>query len=178
MKEKLFIICALCLLHFGKVAKVEASGLQLEYKVKAAFLVNFARFISWPSETYLNESEPFNICIIGDDPIQKAFTGIENKKIQGRNIIIRKCNATKEVTFCQLLYISNSEKNLLKQYLNTTSNKPIVTVSGIENSVIYGGIIEFIAVNGRLSFKINHSKARATGLNVDASLLDLAAKVY
>lgn len=150
----------------------------MEYKVKAAFLVNFARFISWPSNSFPSDLAPFTLCIAGDNPFGSAFSGIDGKIIKGRNTIVKKCNSLQQTEKCNLLYISTSKRNVLNQYLEYTSSKSIVTVSDINRSAYLGGTIEFVEKNGRLSFKINNSSAKAEGLNVDASLLDLAAEVY
>ena len=39
-----------------------------EYKVKAAFLYNFARFVEWPSEAFASADAPFVIAVVGTDP--------------------------------------------------------------------------------------------------------------
>ena len=40
----------------------------LEYEVKAAFLLNFTKFIDWPAPETPGPDSPFTICILGDDP--------------------------------------------------------------------------------------------------------------
>lgn len=157
---------------------MSASNSLLERKVKAAFLLNFARFISWPSDSYSDEGDPFTICIAENDPFKTAFSGVENKKIKGRSIRVKQCQTFAQAQSCQLLYIGTSQKDILKKYLETASSKAIVTVSDVDGTASLGGTIEFFTLNDRLSFKINNSKARAEGLNIDASLLDLAAEVY
>src|SRR5579862_1577988 len=43
-----------------------------EYQVKAAFLLNFTKFIEWPASESAPEA-PFSICIMGDDPFGPAL---------------------------------------------------------------------------------------------------------
>jgi hypothetical protein len=40
----------------------------LEYQVKAAFLFNFTKFVTWPATAFKADDAPFVIGIIGDDP--------------------------------------------------------------------------------------------------------------
>ncbi|MFI3187409.1 MAG: YfiR family protein, partial [Methylococcaceae bacterium] len=44
--------------------QVIASDVDVEYKVKAGYLYNFTKFITWPEDS----SASFNLCIVGDDP--------------------------------------------------------------------------------------------------------------
>jgi hypothetical protein len=40
----------------------------LESQIKAAFLLNFTRFVEWPPDQAANPAAPFAICVTGDDP--------------------------------------------------------------------------------------------------------------
>ena len=39
-----------------------------EYQVEAAYLYNFGKFVTWPDKGTMNDREPFEICVLGDDP--------------------------------------------------------------------------------------------------------------
>src|SRR5882672_1690342 len=39
-----------------------------EYRLKAAFLFNFAKFVEWPAEAFVETNSPFVIGILGDSP--------------------------------------------------------------------------------------------------------------
>ena len=57
----------------------------LEYQVKAAFLLNFTKFIDWPRPETPDQDSPFGICILGDDPFGPVIDQIvEGETIQGR----------------------------------------------------------------------------------------------
>jgi hypothetical protein len=36
----------------------------LEYQVKAAFLLNFTKFVEWPASAFAQEHSPLTICIL------------------------------------------------------------------------------------------------------------------
>ncbi len=57
---------------------VETSG----YKVKTAFLFNFAKFIEWPASSFATPQSPFAICVLGQDP----FGSILTDTLQGKMI--------------------------------------------------------------------------------------------
>jgi hypothetical protein len=49
-----------------------AADAQLEYQVKAVFLLNFTKFIEWPAAAFELPVSPVTICILGEDPFGAA----------------------------------------------------------------------------------------------------------
>ena len=61
-----------------------------EYRLKAAFIYNFARFIEWPDDAFADGKAPFVIAVVGDDPFNGALEQeISGKKVGGRSVVIR-----------------------------------------------------------------------------------------
>ena len=148
-----------------------------EYKVKAAFLVNIAKFVSWNEGVFANEDR-FALCLIGRDPFGDALNGIENKQIAGKHIILQQLiSGFDHIGECRLAFISKSEQGNLEKILKASVGKPVVTVSDIEGFASSGGIFEFKDKDGRLSFVINNTRAKANGIHISASLLALAIEV-
>src|ERR1051326_5649250 len=74
---------------------------QFEYRVKAAFLFNFIKFVEWPSTVFPQPASPITIGALGDDPGSKALNEtIRGKTIDGRELRIRKIAAVEEATAC------------------------------------------------------------------------------
>lgn len=171
----LFLVCVLLF----PLRSESASVAGVEAKVKAAFVVNFARFISWPEESFAAESEPLVICTIGLDEDEAAFAGIEKKKIKGHPIVLKKLSSIDEpIGSCHLLYVKNVSSDHLKTYLQKIETSPVVTIGESDDFAHLGGTIQFVRVADRLSFKINNTKAKEKQLRINASLLNLAAEVY
>jgi hypothetical protein len=120
-----------------------------EYKVKAAFLYNFIKFVDWPKGKIPDGNEPIIIAIIGNvsgDPFGKAFEPIKDKSIKGRNVVIMRFKSLKEIEEsrgrnkstqeqqieeirkCHLLFIHSSEKDRLKKILNMVKDHHVLTV--------------------------------------------------
>lgn len=156
---------------------LRAEESSLEYQLKAAFLVNFARFIAWPETAFPSEQREFILCVAGKDPFGSALAGIENKKIAGRPVRVIYVPKLEEPPPCHLLFVSRSEETGFAQQIPALGRRGIVTVSDISGFVRVGGHIEFFNRQDRLSFIINHSALKAAGIRVGASLLDLAAAV-
>ena len=168
------LLAALLLVLGGVVVRAEQG--EVEYKVKAAFLLNFARFAAWPE---IVAPEPrFALCVLGDDPFGPALAGIESKEIGGKTILLRHlASAADGIDQCRLLFVGKSEQGNLARILSTIAGQPILTVSDIEGFAKAGGVFEFKDRDGRLSFIINNTKAKASGMHISASLLNLAVEV-
>ena len=170
------LVVTLCL-HAG-VSPVRAQDDGLEYKVKAAFLLNFARFITWPEQHWPANQPFFLLTVLGQDPFGPALSGVEEKQIAGKPIHLRfEQTLSGEANAGQMIFVSGSERAQLGRILANTAGKPIVLVSDIEGFAAAGGMFELKRVNGRLSFIINNSRAREQGLRINASLLKLAIEV-
>lgn len=150
---------------------------ELEYKLKAAFLFNFARFAKWPGST-VDQTAPFVFCVLGQDPFGPSLSALQERSIGEKAIKLHYINSVSNgLDQCQVLFISKSESKALQYILNFTKGKPIITVSDIDGFAEANGMFEFINTDGKHSFIINNSIAQTNGLQISSSLLNLAYKV-
>jgi YfiR/HmsC-like len=175
MNKKIIWLLLICIL--GTFGSLRAGEISHEYRVKAAFLVNFARFISWPEDSFSPDRRELTLCVAGNNPFVAALKAVEGKQINGRKLRIIYVDSLRKVPQCHMLYVSRSEQHDL-DYLSTgIGRQPVVTVSDIPGFVKSGGSIEFVQKVNRLSFIINNSALRQRGIRADASMLDLAVSV-
>ena len=145
-----------------------------EYRLKAAFLYNFLKFVEWPKQQ--NTSDFFSVCIIGHDPFGDTLTPIEQKNIDGKAIkVIPKNNSDNDFNHCNLLFVSDSEEDNLTEIMQKIKNTSVLTISEIDGFVKYGGMIEFLKESGTIRFAINNTAASKANLKISSKLLELAA---
>ena len=149
----------------------------LEYKLKAAFILNFSKLTTWPQDSFNQPEKTFNFCVAGVDPFGTALDGVESKQVGGRNVRLHFIPSLSEIQACDVLYVSKSEQKNLIQLQKFTDGTPTITVSDIDGFSSKGGIFEFVTKGGRLSFIVNNQQATRNGLQISASLLNLAAEV-
>ncbi len=152
-------------------------GNRIEYRVKAAFLLNFTKFISWPEEQVTGQNDSFTICIIGDNPFGDSLSALEQKRVRGKRIEVTNVSAAEAAGTCKLIFVSSSERDRVDEVIGTLAGYPAVTVSDIQGFTRKGGVIEFVEDLGRLAFKINLRPVSHKGISFDASLLSLARDV-
>ena len=147
-------------------------------QVKAAFLYNFGKFVTWPPAAERTD-QPFVIGILGDDPFGDTLDQmIVDRAIRGRKVAVRRFTAVNEATtHCQLLFISASESSRLPEILSASSRSNVLTVSDLERFAERGGMIGFHVEDKRVRFDINAAAAAASGLAMSSQLLKLARSV-
>lgn len=153
------------------------AGPPTEYQVKAAFLLNFARFVEWPPRTFPDTNAPLVIGIVGDNPIGAALPQVvQGQTAQGRRIEIRQLSADGELGGCQILFLSaavTAPADLLKRL----SGKPVLTVGETEDFVRQGGMLGFALVDQSVRFDANAKATAAAELKVSAKLMAVARSV-
>jgi len=151
---------------------VAQSGATLEYEVKAAFLLNFTKFIEWPTAELGTAGSPIPICILGDDPFGATLDQIvEGETVQGRNLVVQRVRGAVPQS-CRVVYISGSIKDA-RPALSSFS-RGVLTIGEGENFIRQGGMIGFVIENQRVRFDINHRVAEMNGLKVSSRLLRVA----
>ena len=149
-----------------------------EYQVKAAYLLNFARFVQWPSGV-LPASAPLEIVIVGTDSFGGGLEGmLRGKSANGHPIHVRYQRWDDVLTPYQIVFISVSEAPHLPQIIQFLGRSSVLTVSDIDRFSLRGGVIEFRMVGNRVRFDINRTSAVAAQLNISSKLLSVARAVH
>ena len=143
MKKKYTLIILTLLLPIASVLAQNQndSSQNREYKIKAAFLYNFIKFVDWPQEKAVKEGEVIVIGIIGKDTFGDAFEPIKDKKVKGNETVIKRYksfselkktekdnnseykNTVEALKKCHLLFICSSEKDNLFDIIDLVKNQ-------------------------------------------------------
>jgi hypothetical protein len=156
-----------------------AAAATSEYEVKAAFLVNFAKFVEWPASVFGSAAAPVLIGVVGDDPFGRGIDdAVRGKFLDGRSITVERVDWREDLTGFQIVFISGSEQRRLKDILRPLESTSVLTVSDMGDFCRNGGVIAFVSVDQRVRFEVNGAAARRQGLKVSSKLLSLATTVY
>lgn len=146
-----------------------------EYQIKAAFLFNFAQFVTWPPDAFTNAAAPFRIGILGEDPFG-AFLDetVRNEKVNGHPLVVQRYRSAKDIKDCQILFVSRSESRRVKRILADLKDRNILTVGDMEDLVESGGIICFSTKKNKIHFQVNLEAAKNANLTISSKMLRLA----
>ena len=178
LRTVLILVCAISVctkpLAYAQDAFAAEAVFQ-EYQLKAAFLLNFAKFIDWPYTAFPNDKAPLVIGVVGKDPFGSTLDKIaKNQIIQERKVVVKKFRQIHDVKICQILFIDKSEEESLSAILDFLKGKNILTVSDMEHFAANGGMIQFIKQDNKIRFEINTDAALRKDLKISSKLLNLA----
>jgi len=160
---------------WGGVAWAAAKEPSREYRIKAAFIYNFAKFTRWPAGSFADSAAPLEFCIYGEDPFDGALDAIAGNTIHGRKVAVRRIAAIEASGGCHLLFISASEAGRLTDILAALGDRPVLTVADMPDFARAGGIINLkTTAEDKLRFEINTGTAQRAGLRFSSKLLNLA----
>ena len=150
-----------------------ASDNRPEYQIKAAFLLNFTRFVEWPEPP--NASDSFTLCVLGRDPFGAALDEVAGGQIvHGRQLLIRRNIGLHELRSCQVLFLASSEMYRSNEVIESLADCSVLTVGEARDFAVRGGVINFVMQDGKVRFQVNLAAAARARLKVNFRLLQLA----
>lgn len=145
-----------------------------EYRVKAAFLFNFAKFIEWPPQAFAGQTASLTLCILGLDPFGNLLDDtLKGRAVSGRPIAIRRIVDVEQG--CHLVFISSSERKRLALLTDQLRGASVLTVSEEAGFTNVGGMIELFTAGESVQFNIAPAAVERSGLHASARLVALAA---
>jgi hypothetical protein len=170
----------ICFLALSYSFPSPAADESLEYQVKAAFLLNFTKFVEWPPSAFDAAHSPIAICILGEDPFGAALDQIvAGEIVSGRKLLVRRLKRPPEPKECQAVFVGGADevRGSTPGMLPGNLGPGILTVGEGENFIHDGGMIAFVLENRRVRFSINQSAAENAGLKLSSKLLNVAKPV-
>jgi hypothetical protein len=169
-------LCAL--LGPGRAQSGETGDRSLEYPVKAAFLVNFAKFAEWPAESHQAQAPAVSICVLGRDPFGEVLErAVAGRSVGGRPIVIQRLRNADELAACHVLFIATSESPRLARILVGLAGQPVLTVGECDGFARQGGVIGLIVEDNSARFEVNLQAAQQNRLLLSSKLLAVARMV-
>ncbi len=146
-----------------------------EYKVKAAFIYNFARFIEWPAEAFSNCQAPFVIAVVGTDPFNGALEqAVAGKAVGNRPVEIRHFDSVDKIGPCQILLIPTTDDDTESAIVQKVKYNHVLTIGESDNFDANGGSLRFFTEDGKVRFEINTDATEQAQLKISSKLLKLA----
>ena len=168
------VLCiVLCVTVVSSATKARQPS--LEYDIKAAFVLNFVRYVEWPAA---RRTPPLRVCTLQPNPFGDQLAAlVSGEQWQGGAIDVRTVTDVGASTACHLLYVPRAATGRFTNALGALAGRPILTVGEHERFLEQGGMIRLFLEDNRVRFSINQRAADAAGLAVSSRLLRLARRV-
>ncbi len=161
--------CLALLLAAGRMGGAQAID---EYRVKAAFLYNFAKFVEWPPDAFKSPADPITICVLGNPFGDRLTATINGKQIDERRLVVRELPDAAKASGCQILFVAGEKKR--GDLLGQVKMSPVLTVGETGGFAAAGGVVAFKLEDGRVRLQINVFAADRARLRISSKLLSLA----
>jgi hypothetical protein len=146
---------------------VLAQDIPLEYRVKAAYLLNFARFVEWAPPA---DASPLTICVASPSPFGPVLDQtVAGERVSGRPVTARTIMAPSDD--CSVLFVP--EAAAAAPYLRAVQGRPVLTVGETRDFIARGGIIGFLREGNNIRFAIDNDTAERANLRISSRLLRL-----
>lgn len=143
-----------------------------EEQVKAAFLLNFPRFVQWPAPG----SGPIVIGIAGDEAFADIVTRtVRGRSINGRNLQARRLATGDDPSGCQVLFVGVMPARDAAEFLRRVRG-PVLTVGETVQFMRDGGMVRLYVENNNVRFQVSEKNAEGAGLKISSQLMALAAR--
>ena len=144
-----------------------------EYRLKDAFLYNFAAFTEWPADV----GGTLNLCIYGADPFGAEIDPLNGKTVGARAVEVHRNSSLDTLKGCQLVFVPATSVGQLPRVLETVRGVPVLVVADSPGATRLGAALNMNITQGRVSFEANLAATRAVKLKLSANLLRLATEV-
>lgn len=144
-----------------------------EYKLKVAFLYNFALFTEWPAEV----GSTLNLCVVGPDPFGEEIDVLAGKLVGARTVAVQRKGGTDGLRACQIVFVPGASIGQLPRVLASLRDVPVLLVAESPGATRQGAMLNMKMAQGRVSFEANLEAARVARLTLSSKLLRLATEV-
>jgi hypothetical protein len=173
---QVFAVCAMFLPGVFTPAMAAQSSKPTEFDVKAAYLIDFGKFVRQTDGQEPRTS--FDICLLGHDAMGPTIDDLAaNQAINKLPVHIRRIADVTETRGCSILFISAEEDAHLREDLALLSSSSILTVSDASDFIDRGGMIQFLVLQNHVRFSVNLDAVNRAHLVLSSELLRVALSV-
>lgn len=160
-------------------ARAQEGATRLEARVKAAYLINFTRYVQWPPSAFSSVDAPLEFCVVGRTPLlEELERQAAGHTSQGKAITVKRVFSRPEAAGCHVVFITYEEWRSQPDLAASLVRPGVLTVGESDAFAAEGGVIAFVPVRQSLRFAVNLGAGAAAGLGLSSRMLALATRVY
>jgi len=140
------------------------------YQVYALFVVNIAKYSSWPTT-----SAEMDIVVFGKSRVFDELMKQNGKVVNGRTIKVRQVENITEVGHPHVLYVADGKSGAIDEVMKSTVGKPVLIIGEREGLFKKGAGFSFVVMdNSTLRYDINSTELEKRQIKVSKNLSALA----
>jgi len=161
-------------LYFGATVS-RADTAPSEPQMKAAFILNFPKYVEWPPATLASPSSPILVAILGDDAVANELAAMsEGKSVDGHPIQLLRNPTIAQCLGCHILFIGAAEPRRTAEIVGQLKSSSVLTVGESDQFIDQGGMINLALRERRIVLEVNLKATKQTELHISSKLMALA----
>ena len=145
-----------------------------EIEVKAAFVLNFVRFVYWTNLPEEENTADLRICALANSDFADAVRRVAAGKMAGKRSISLRFEPTPTPSRCRVLILDAGDYRIAAPALSAVRNAPVLTIGNGPGLIPMGGMFELIVRDRKVQFDINLDAIHKANLDVSSRLLELS----
>ena len=144
------------------------------YQVHSLFVMNIAKYSTWPSH-----GGEFQITVFGNSKIyDELLKQSSGKNINGQHLKVVQTDNITEIGASHIIYLSDGKSSSLADILKATEGKSIMVIAEREGLFKKGAGFSFVIMdNNTLRYDINNGELEKRQIKVSKNLASLANTV-
>ena len=144
-----------------------------EPALKAAFLLNFAKFTQWPMNAR-GATAPLVLCSADEAVAPALARTVAGQTIEQHPVSASRVTLDGSLRECALLYVGKLDPRKIAKLADALRGAAVLTVGDEQAFASAGGMIGLFVEDGRMRFAVNIGAAERGGVRLSAKLLSLA----
>lgn len=153
-----------------------SAGAPTEEQVKAAFLINFAKYIDWPSEGFPSPDSPYVFVVLGDARIDSALREMAaGKQVAGRSLLVAAADDGSSLAGgVHVLFVAEGAEGKLAPILALLDASCVLTVGESDQFLKDGGVVNLARRDHKIRLQINLGAAQSKQFKISSKLLSVS----
>ena len=155
----------LCAILFSVTVKAQTTN----YQVYSLYVVNIAKYSSWPSVP-----GEFNITVFGKSKVYDELLKQNGKIVNGHAVKVKQAESVDDIGEPQIIYLADGKSSALDELLKATDGKSVMIISEREGLHKRGAGFSFVVMeNGTLRCDINNTELEKRQIRISKNLTAL-----
>jgi hypothetical protein len=170
-----WVVIVVLFIAAGAVSPAHAAA-PTEDQVKAAFLLNFPKYVEWPHDTFHDEHAPIVLAVVGDRRLEEEIRRMAVGKLyDGRRVEVRGSVSVDDVgSDCRIVFVGATERRRADEFIGRSRGGALLTVGEWEEFLAAGGMINLARHDRKIRLEINLPAVEEAGLKISSKMLSVA----
>ena len=142
-------------------------------KTMSKFMINLAKFVTWPDSQFAGDGEPYRYCLMGNDPFAGHLdNAVSDKQAKNRGVKVERLDLgdVESAKSCHVVFLGVAEADQATTVIEGLDGLPVLTVGEVDQFAQYGGMVGFLGEGRKVALAVNQKRLEGAGLRASSRL--------